>query len=253
MPSPREPTPPNAQPRLREELAAAPEYRGRIREMPESERPRERLQLYGESSLSMAELLAIALRTGTQQESALALAHRLLSAFRGLGGLARASVAELCQVPGIGLAKAAQIKASFELGRRLAFLSEDQRPPITCPADAANLLMLKMSDLVQEQMRVLLLDTRHRVQRESLVYIGNLNSSVVRVAEVFREAIRDSAAAILVAHNHPSGDPTPSAEDIQVTEAIVRGGQMLDIKVLDHLILAGQRFISLKERGLGGL
>lgn len=228
-------------------------YRVLIKEIPEDERPRERLIFYGAGVLSTAELLAIALRTGSQRENAIGLAQRLLSAFGGLGGLAKASVAELCEVPGVGPAKAAQIKAALELGKRLSYLPEQNRITITCPADAAQVFISRMSDAVQEQMQVMLLDTRHRMQRLCQVYIGNLNTSVVRVAEVFREAIKDSAAAIIVAHNHPSGDPTPSPEDLQVTEAIVQGGKMLDIGVLDHLIIGRQRFISLKERGLGAL
>lgn len=227
------------------------EYHTLIKEMPKSERPRERLELYGEAALSNAELIAIALRTGSRTENALGLAQRLLTAFQGLGGLAQASVRELCEVSGIGPAKAAQLKAALELGRRLILSSGDSRPRITCPADAANLFLAAMSTEAQEQLRVMLLDSRHRVQRMSVVYVGNVNTSMIRVAEVFRQAVKDNSAAIVVAHNHPSGDPTPSPEDVRVTEQIVRAGKMLDIEVLDHLIIGKQRYVSLKERGLG--
>ena len=226
-------------------------YHTQIKEMPEGERPRERLQRYGERALSTSELLAIALRTGSARENAVGLAQRLLSLFRDLGGLASASVQELCQVSGIGPAKASQIKAAIELGRRLVLASNGSRPVITCPADAANLLMADLSTEPQEQLRVLLLDTKHRVQRTTTVYVGNVNASMIRAAEVFREAIRDNAVAIIVAHNHPSGDPTPSPEDVQVTQQLVQVGQMLDIRVLDHIIVGRQAFVSLKERGLG--
>ena len=227
------------------------EYHTLIKEMPKSERPRERLELYGEAALSNAELIAIALRTGSRTENALGLAQRLLTAFQGLGGLAQASVRELCEVSGIGPAKAAQLKAALELGRRLILSSGDSRPRITCPADAANLFLAAMSTEAQEQLRVMLLDSRHRVQRMSVVYVGNVNTSMIRVAEVFRQAVKDNSAAIVVAHNHPSGDPTPSPEDVRVTEQMVRAGKMLDIEVLDHLIIGKQRYVSLKERGLG--
>ncbi|HUV95224.1 MAG TPA: DNA repair protein RadC [Anaerolineae bacterium] len=227
------------------------EYHTLIKEMPEGERPRERLELYGEAALSNAELIAIALRTGSRTENAVGLAQRLLTAFQGLAGLAQASVRELCEVSGIGPAKAAQLKAALELGRRLILSSGDSRPQITCPADAANLFLAAMSIEAQEQLRVMLLDSRHRVQRMSVVYVGNVNTSMIRVAEVFRQAIKDNSSAIVVAHNHPSGDPTPSPEDVRVTEQMVRAGKMLDIEVLDHLIIGKQRYVSLKERGLG--
>lgn len=226
-------------------------YRALIKELPETERPRERLAFYGESALSTAELLAIALRSGSPQENALALAHHLLTAFNGLAGLARASVREMCAIPGIGPAKAAQVKAALELGRRLLLSGEDARPQITSPADAAQLLSAALGNEPQEQLCVVLLDSKNRVQRMPVVYRGNVNSSLIRVGEVFREAIKDNAASIIVAHNHPSGDPTPSPEDVQVTQALVRAGQLLNIPVLDHLIIGRQRYISLKERGLG--
>ncbi len=226
-------------------------YRPTIRELPASERPRERIQHYGASALSNAELLAIILRTGVGGENVLNMAQRLLSTYRGLAGLARASFGELEREHGVGVAKTAQIQAALELGRRLLIASPDERPQITSPADAANLLMPEMALLEQEHLRVLLLDTKHHVLASPTVYMGNVNTSVIRVAEVFREAIRVNCAAIIVAHNHPSGDPTPSPDDVRVTEQIVEAGKLLDIEVLDHLIIGRQRYVSLKERGLG--
>lgn len=226
-------------------------YRLMMRDLATSEKPRERLQNHGASALSNAELLAIMLRVGVGGESALALAHRLLSQFHGLAGLACATLDELCTVRGVGPTKAVQIKAALELGKRLLLEDKGARPQIQNPADAANLLLPDMSLLEQEQMRVLLLDTKHFVLDASTVYQGSLNTSVIRIGELFREAIRRNCAAIIVAHNHPSGDPTPSPEDISVTSQVTAAGKLLDIEVLDHLIIGQHRYVSLRERGLG--
>jgi len=222
-----------------------------IREMPTSERPRERLQHHGAGALSHSELLAIILRTGVRGENVLNMAQRLLTTYRGLGGLARASFGELTTEHGLGVSKAAQMQAAFELGRRLLVAAPEDRPQVTSPAEAANLLMPEMALLEQEHLRTLLLDTKHRVLASPTVYVGNVNTSVIRVAELFREAIRLNCVAMIVAHNHPSGDPTPSPEDVRVTEQIVQAGKLLDIEVLDHLVIGQQRYVSLKERGLG--
>ena len=227
------------------------EYHPTIKDLPVEERPRERLKKYGAGSLANAELLAIILRTGVGGENVLNLATRLLARFGGLMGLARASVSELCGEKGIGVAKAAQLKAAMELGRRLLIASPGERPQVKSPADAANLLMLEMSMLEQEHMRLILLDSKNYILDTPTMYIGSLNTSVIRVGELFREAIKQNSAAIIVVHNHPSGDPTPSPEDVAVTELITQAGQLLDIDVLDHLIIGQQRYVSLKERGLG--
>ena len=227
------------------------EYRPRITDLPDDERPRERLLHVGASSVSTAELIAIILRVGTRSENVVVLAQRLLGKYKGLGGLARASTNELQEEKGLGAAKVAQLKAAFELGRRLLVESPDEKPTITSPADAANLLIGEMSLLEQESMRVILLDTRNRVQAIQTVYQGSLNTTMVRVGELFREAVRANCAAIIVAHNHPSGDPSPSPEDVAITKDIVTAGKLLSIEVLDHLVIGRQRFVSLKERGLG--
>ncbi len=230
---------------------SSPRYRLTIHDFPLGERPRERLQYYGASALSNAELLAILLRVGRPGENVVALSTRLLKEFGGLAGLTKAGFGELVKVEGIGAAKTAQLKAALELGRRLVLTSPDTRPQITSPSDAANLLMLEMGSLEQEHLRTILLDTKNRVLASPTIYVGNVNSSIVRVSEIFREAIRVNATALIVAHNHPSGDPTPSPEDVQVTSSIAQAGLLLGIELLDHLVIGHQRFVSLKERGLG--
>lgn len=227
------------------------EYVLMIRDLAESDRPRERLKQVGEKALTTAELLAIILRVGTRGVNVIRLAERLLSEFEGLPGLARASVAELAGINGIGDAKAVQIKAALEMGRRMVASSPEERPRVGSPADAANLLMSEMMFLEQEHLRVILLNTRNEVLAAPTIYQGSLNTSVIRVAELFRTAIRANAAAIIVAHNHPSGDPSPSPEDIKVTRQLVKSGKLLDINVLDHIIIGHQRYVSLKERRLG--
>jgi len=223
----------------------------RITDLAESERPRERLSRLGPQALSNAELLAILLRVGVPGENSVQVGQRLLQAFGGISGLHRASFEEVCAQHGIGPAKAAQIKAAIELGRRLTQVSIDDRPAIQSPEDAANLVRYEMSSLEQEVLRVILLDTRNRFLEIVELYRGSLNSSQVRVGELFRPAIRRNAASMIVVHNHPSGDPSPSPDDIAITRAIVEAGKLLDIEVLDHLIIGQGRYTSLKERGLG--
>jgi DNA repair protein RadC len=234
-----------------ERRANGVEYFPMIRDLPSDERPRERVMAVGERAASTGELLAITLRTGTGGESAIRVAERLLSRFRDLAGLAQATLEELQEVNGVGPAKAVQIKAALELGRRLTAVNPQEKPRITTPGDAANLLMSEMALLDQEHLRVILLDTRNQVLDIPTIYIGSLNTSVVRIAELFRPAIRRNAAAIIVVHNHPSGDPSPSAEDIRVTREIQKAGRLLSIELLDHVVIGHQRFVSLKERGLG--
>ncbi len=225
-----------------------PTYHTLIKELPADERPRERLQYQGAMALTNAELIAIALRTGTQQENAVSLAQRLLAMFDGLAGLARASIQELTHVHGVGPAKASQLLAAVELGRRLNLAVDGGRPIIGSPGDAARIFQAQLVNDVQEQLMVMLLDTKHHVLRTNVVYIGSLNTTLVRVGEVFREAVRENALAILVAHNHPSGDLTPSPEDYNVTQELAGAGKLLDIRLLDHLIISRVAYVSLKER-----
>ncbi|MFN2270177.1 MAG: RadC family protein [Anaerolineae bacterium] len=227
------------------------EYRPTIKDLPVDERPRERLARAGEGALSTAELLAIILRTGLGGENVLAMATRLISKYNGLPGLARASFAELQAEKGLGKAKTAQIKAALELGRRMLLTSPEDRFAVRSPADVAQLLMAEMAHLEQEHFRVLYLDTRNRLMGSETVYVGSLNASHIRVGEIFRDAVKRNCAAIIVVHNHPSGDPTPSPEDVAVTRQLVEAGKLLDIELLDHLIIGQQRFVSLRERGLG--
>jgi DNA repair protein RadC len=222
----------------------------RITDFVESERPRERLARLGPRSLSNAELLAILLRTGVTGENAVQVAQRLLESFGGVTGLHRAAFEEVCSQHGIGTAKAAQIKAALELGYRMKQESFE-KVAIHSPEEAVQLILHDMSVLEQEELWVILVDTRNQLISIEDIYRGSLNSSQVRVGELFKNAIRRNAASIIVAHNHPSGDPTPSPDDIAVTRAIVEAGKLLDVDVLDHLVIGSGKFVSMKQRGLG--
>lgn len=226
-------------------------YQPLIRELPAQERPRERLKKYGPASLSNAELLAIILRTGAASESVLNLSSKLLARFGGLDGLARAGFGELCAERGLGAAKAAQLKAALELGRRILSTDGQERFVVRSPEDVSNLVSAEMSLLDQEELRVVLLDSKNRVQSVAHLYKGSVNMSFIRMSEVFREAIRENCPALIAVHNHPSGDPTPSPEDIKVTRQMVEAGELLGIEVLDHVIIGRPGFVSLKEKGLG--
>ena len=229
----------------------AVEYQPLIRELPAQERPRERLKKYGAASLSNAELIAIVLRTGAASESVLNLSAKLLARFRGLDGLAKAGFGELCSERGLGEAKASQLKAALELGRRLLSTQPEDRISVRSPEDIANLLQAEMAFLEQEELRVVLLNSKNHVLSIPQLYKGSVNTSLIRISELFRDAVRENCPALIAVHNHPSGDPTPSPEDIQITEQMVKAGKLLDIEVLDHVIIGRQGFISLKERGLG--
>jgi DNA repair protein RadC len=225
----------------------------RITDLQASDRPRERLAALGPGALSNPELLAILLRVGVKGENAVQVGQRLLSKYKNLRGIHRAPFDDLVHERGIGAAKAAQIKAAIELGKRLQLESPGERPTVNSPADAAALVQHDMSILEQEHLRVILLDTRNHVLDIVEIYKGSLNSSQVRVGEVFKPAVRRGAASVIVVHNHPSGDPSPSPDDVAVTRAFVQAGALLDVEVLDHLVIGtGQdRWVSLKERGLG--
>ncbi|SCA87084.1 UPF0758 protein [Bacillus glycinifermentans] len=221
----------------------------KLRDFPEDERPRERLLNMGAESLSNHELLAILLRTGTKKESVLQLSSRLLQTFDGLRLLKEASVEELSSISGIGRAKAVQILAALELGRRIHKLVYEERHVIRFPEDAANLLMEDMRFLSQEHFVCLYLNSKNQVIHKRTVFIGSLNSSIVHPREVFKEALKRSAASFICVHNHPSGDPAPSSEDIDVTRRLNECGQLIGIELLDHIVIGDQKFVSLKEKG----
>jgi DNA repair protein RadC len=223
-----------------------------IRELPEHDRPRSRIQHAGGAALSDAELLAILLRdSGVEGMNAIELAQQLLVDHRGWAGLQRANFADLAVQRGMGQAKVAQIKAALEIGRRLLLTSDEQRLQIRSPADAEQLMLVEMGQLDQEHLRTICLDTKNRVQKIHTVYIGSLNSSLVRIGDLYKEAIRLNSAAVILVHNHPSGDPTPSPEDVLVTRQAVDAGKLLDIDCLDHLVIGQGRYVSMRERGLG--
>lgn len=223
----------------------------RIRDLAPTDRPREKLVKFGADKLEDQELIAILIRVGVQGENAVEVAHRLLEQFGGLRGLYEAQFDDLSHQRGVGSVKAIQIKAAIELGRRLNSTPTNQPPLIQSPADAANLVMYEMSNLPQENLWILNMDMRNRLINVEKLYKGSLNSSMVRIGEVFRSAIQKNAASILLLHNHPSGDPSPSPEDANLTRDVVNAGKLLDIEVLDHVVIGRGRYVSLKEKGLG--
>lgn len=223
--------------------------RYRITDLAVEQRPRERLAAWGAEQLSDAELIAILLGSGIRGLNALRLAEAVLAAVHGISGLHRIPYDDLRRVQGIGPARAATLKAAAALADRFAAPSES-RPVLSNPQEAAAYLH-DLAHAETEHLRVVLLDTRNRPLRKVDVYQGSVNTSLIRVGEVFREAVRANAASVIVAHNHPSGDPTPSPEDVAVTRAIVEAGRLLDIDVLDHLVLSSTGYVSLKARGLG--
>lgn len=222
-----------------------------LREWPIGERPIERLAACGTAALSDTELIAVLLSGSTSTANPIILAQQLIVTFGDWQGMQRASLDELQRVPGLGRTRAARLKAALEVGRRLLLAPPGERLQIRSPSDAAQLLIAELGHRDQEHLATLLLDTKNRVQALHTVYIGSLNASMVRIGEVFKEAIRRNSAALIVSHNHPSGDCTPSPEDVLVTREIVSAGKLIDVDVLDHLIVSPGRFVSMRERGLG--
>ncbi len=222
-----------------------------IHEFPQGERPRERLRQHGAGQLSNSELIAILLRTGLEGENVLALATRLLAKSGGLGGLGRAAYDDLCAQKGISDAKACQLLAALELGRRAAALTPEDRPDCSSPADLARLFMGEMAALDREHMRVVLLNIKNQVVGVEELYAGSVNAALVRASELLAPAVRRNCPSVAIVHNHPSGDPTPSPEDIAVTRKVYEAGQLLDIELVDHVILGQGRYVSMRERGLG--
>lgn len=222
-----------------------------IHDLPVSERPRERLQKLGVAALSAQELLALILGRGIAGESVMVTAQRLLSQFGSLKGTASASIEELSQVRGIGTAKASQIKAAFELANRLEGYAETgQKPVVKTPEDVVGLVRGRLKDKRKEHFLALLLDTRSQVIKVAEISVGSLDTSIVHPREVFQEAISASAASVIFVHNHPSGDTTPSEDDIGLTKRLAEAGEIVGIDVLDHVIIGDKNYLSLKREGL---
>ncbi|GAY75130.1 RadC family protein [Sporolactobacillus inulinus] len=221
-----------------------------MKDVPNGDRPRERLIREGASVLSNQELLAILLQSGTRNQSVMQLAGRLVSQFNGLEQLREASIEEMKQVKGVGAAKAVLLLAVFEIGRRMNQKAHDSRYAIRSPEDGADYVMEEMRTLKQEHFVALFLNTKNQVLHKCTIFVGSLNASIVHPREVFKEAVRQSAASIICFHNHPSGDPTPSKEDIDVTRRLASCGKMLGVDVLDHIVIGDRRFVSLKQKGL---
>lgn len=222
-----------------------------IHDLPLSERPRERMQKYGVEALSVQEILALILGRGIAGESVMTTAQRLLSQFGDIKGVAGATVEELYQVRGIGLAKAAQIKAAFELANRLEDCVEvGDKPVVKTPEDVAGLVKVRLKGKKKEYFLAILLDTRNQLIKVSEISVGSLDSSIVHPREVFKEAISASAASVIFAHNHPSGDPEASEDDIKLTRRLVEAGGIVGIDVLDHIIIGDKRYLSMKREGL---
>lgn len=222
-----------------------------IKDLPRSERPRERLAMHGGPALSTSELIAILIRSGRQGETAVDVANRLLQKYGSLKALFSADVNELRWVPGMGFAKAVQLKAAYELAKRLDYPTTD-RYEVSTPKDVAEFLMPKMRDLDREAVVILCLDTRCGIidNSEVVVSVGSLNISVLEPRGIFRIALMKNADSVILAHNHPSGDPEPSDGDIEITRKIIEAGKIVGIEVRDHVVIGEGKFVSMRERGL---
>lgn len=221
-----------------------------IKEMPEEERPREKMMKYGSDKVTNAELLAIIIRTGSRRASAVHLADKILSRAENLRELPNLSIQELMEIKGIGLAKGVQIKAALELGRRIASSFRLETRSISSPRDVADYLMEEMRYYQKEYFKAVFLNTKNQVISTDIISIGSLNSSIVHPREIFSAAVKKASASLILVHNHPSGDPTPSREDIEVTKRIVQAGEIIGVSVLDHLIIGEGRYYSFRESGL---
>lgn len=227
-----------------------PVYPTAVRELPEEDRPRERLARLGPEALRDAELMAILFRTGPKAVGAVALADQVLAHFGNLRSLAHASLEELQQVKGLGHAKAVEIKAGLELGKRLAAYSGRDRTRIRGAEDVANLLMVQFKDYENEHFKCLLLNTKNDLVKVVDVSHGGLDGAMAVPRDVFRQAVRESANAVIVCHNHPSGDPQPSRDDMALTKRLTESGDLLGVRVLDHIVFGDGRYVSFKERKL---
>ncbi len=230
-------------------LSITPVIDMKIHDVHEADRPRERLIRQGAKSLSNQELIAILLGTGTKKESVLTVASRVLLNFEKLHNLKHATLEEMTDIKGIGEAKAVLLLASIELGRRLASKDLEERYTIRSPEDAASYLMQDMTSLQQEHFVCLFLNVKNQVIHKQTIFVGSLNASIVHPREIFREAVKRSAASLICSHNHPSGVPTPSPEDIDVTNRLYEAGKIVGVDLLDHVIIGDHQFISMKEKG----
>ncbi|HUG47117.1 MAG TPA: DNA repair protein RadC [Candidatus Limnocylindria bacterium] len=221
-----------------------------VRELPAMERPRERLAALGAATLSGPELISVLWGTGRAGASAFEVAEEVLSRHGSVADLSRADLSELSRTPGVGTARAAQLLAAFELGRRSLSGWPAGRWSVRSPRDVADRLMPQMANLEREELRVLLLNTKNVVLRQQTVYQGNVSTALVRIAELFRDAVRAQAAGLILVHNHPSGDPEPSPDDLHLTAEMIAAGRLLDIPLLDHVIVAGNGYVSLRDRGV---
>ena len=222
-----------------------------VRDLPLSERPRERLLKLGSEALSAQEILALILGRGIKGESVMVTSQKLLSRFGNLKGIANASVEELSEIKGVGLAKAAQIKAALELSKRLeGDAGERQKPMVKSPEDVVKIVKSQLKGKKKEHFLVLCLDTRNRLINCKSVSMGSLDTSIVHPREVFKEAVSSSAASVIFVHNHPSGDPEPSKEDVELTKRLVKAGEIMGIDVLDHIVVCDRSYLSLKAKNL---
>jgi DNA repair protein RadC len=221
-----------------------------VRDLPRQERPRERLQKFGPEALSAQELLALIIGRGIPQKSVINIAQELLAKFGNIKAISQATLEELCQIKGIGLAKAAQIKACFELGKREDLEPELKNFDIKDPEAVVKAIRSSIKDKAKEHFKLILLNPRNKIIGISTISIGTLNASLVHPREVFKDAITHSAASVVLAHNHPSGDPEPSEDDLKITNKLVDSGKILGIEVIDHIIIGKNNFCSFKERGL---
>lgn len=222
-----------------------------IKDLPEDERPREKLYKYGPKALSNTELLAIIIRTGHKENTAIEISQKLLAGKKeGISFLSDTTLQEITKIKGIGTCKAAQILAAVELGKRVMAGTHKDKSKVTTPSDIADILMLDMAHLKKEHFKIVMLDTKNQIIGIENISVGSLNSSIVHPREVYKEAIARSSASIILVHNHPSGDPTPSKEDIAITRRLFEGGEILGIKVLDHIIIGNNKYLSLKEKDI---
>ncbi|MFP4017085.1 MAG: RadC family protein [Halanaerobiales bacterium] len=228
----------------------AVEYRFTIKEMPADERPREKLIKYGAESLSDAELLALIIRVGSKKRTAVELSQDIYNKFGGLKALNYLTVKELKKIKGIGTAKAVQIRSLVELSKRMASINREDKEIIKTPADAVKILMPELRYLTHEIFKIVLLDIKNQIIAIPMISKGGLASSIVHPREVFKEAIKHSSAAMILVHNHPSGIPDPSRDDINITKKLIESGNIIGIDVLDHIIIGDGIFVSMKEKGL---